>query len=208
MKRYAGFNIIELMVTVAVLGVLLGIGVPGLQALIQNNRLTSQINLLSTSLAFARSEAIKLNERVVVCVSTNGTQCAAPGSDLGWDDGWLVFVDRNGDGNVDPGAPGTDDCAVGSTTDCILNAQAPFWDDNTLTPGDGAADILVYVGDGSVRCNTDADMSTLETCDNADTYFTLCDFRGADHAKALTISRTGRVAYSEKAPDGSDLTCP
>lgn len=208
MNRQAGFNIIEMMIAVAVLGLLLGFGVPGLQTLILNNRLTSQINLLSTSLALARSEAIKLNERVLVCVSTNGTQCAAPDSGTTWDDGWLVFVDRNGDSNVDVGAPGTDDCAVGSTTDCILAAQAAFSGTNVLTPGDGAPDLLAYVGDGSVRCNTDADITTLENCVNAETFFTLCDFRGGGHAKALTISRTGRVAYSEKQPDGSDLTCP
>jgi hypothetical protein len=47
-----------------------------------------------------------------------------------------------------------------------------------------------------------------ETCDNDETFFTLCDFRGAVHAKALTVSRTGRATYSEKQPDGSDLTCP
>ena len=32
--------------------------------------------------------------------------------------------------------------------------------------------------------------------------------RGAEHAKALSISRTGRVAAITKQPDGSDLTCP
>ncbi|MEE2984075.1 MAG: prepilin-type N-terminal cleavage/methylation domain-containing protein, partial [Pseudomonadota bacterium] len=59
MNRQLGFTIIELMVAIAVLGVLMGIRVPGMQSFLQNSRLTSQINLLSTSLAIARSEAIK-----------------------------------------------------------------------------------------------------------------------------------------------------
>ena len=208
MNRQLGFNIIELMVTIAVLGVLLGVGVPGMQALIQNNRLTSQINLLSTSLSHARSEAIKLNQRVLVCVSTDGAQCEAAGSGTTWDDGWLVFVDRNDNSEVDLAGGGVDDCAVGSTTDCIISVQAPYPDTNTLTPADGVSDIVAYVGDGSARCNTDADITSLEPCENDETFFTLCDFRGAEHAKGLSVSKTGRTAYIEKQPDGSDLTCP
>jgi len=208
MNRQAGFDIIELMVTVAVLGVLLGVGVPGMQSYIQNNRLTSQINLLSTSLALARSEAIKSNERVVVCVSKSGSQCEAPGSGTTWDDGWLVFIDRNVDSNVDLGAPGVDNCAVGATTDCILQVQAAYPGENTLTPAGDVVDLIAYVGDGSSRCNTDADITSLETCDNSTTYFTLCDFRGAGHAKGLAISNTGRVSAISKTPSGSDFSCP
>ena len=208
MNRQLGFNIFELMITVAVLGVLMGVGVPAMQTLMQNSRLTTQINLLSTTLALARSEAIKLNQRVLVCVSTTGTDCEAAGSGTGWDDGWMVFVDRNNDSDVDLGAPGTDDCAVNSTTDCILATQAGYPGTNTLTPGAGAPDFLAYVGDGSVRCNTDANITALETCNNANTFFTLCDFRGATYAKGLSISRTGRVASVDKQPNGSAFTCP
>ena len=41
MNRQLGFTIIELMVAIAVLGVLMGIGVPGMQSFLQNSRLTS-----------------------------------------------------------------------------------------------------------------------------------------------------------------------
>jgi len=208
MNRQAGFNIIEMMVAVAVLGILLGFGVPGLQAIMQNNRLTSQINQLSTALALARSEAIKLNERVVVCASTDGAECAATSDTSGWDDGWVVFVDRNADSDVDAGGSGVDDCADDSTTDCVLATQDAFPGTNTLVGGDDVADFLVYIGDGSVRCNTDADATTLETCGSADAFFTLCDFRGAAHAKALAVSATGRVSNLAKQPNGSALTCP
>lgn len=208
MNRQLGFNIIELMVTIAILGVLLGVGVPGMQALIQNNRLTSQINLLSTSLSQARSEAIKLNDRVLVCVSTDGAACAPAGGGTTWDDGWIVFVDRDNNSVVDVGGSGVDDCAAGATTDCIVTVQAAYPGTNTLTPAAGVVDFIAYVGGGSARCNTDSDIATLETCTNDETFFTLCDFRGAEHAKGLSISKTGRVAYIEKQPDGSDLTCP
>lgn len=211
MKNQYGFNILELMAAVAILGILLGYGVPGLQAFIQDNRLTSQINLLSTSLALARSEAIKLNQRVVVCVSSDGAQCEPLASGTTWNAGWIVFVDRNGTGDVDVGAPGTDDCAADSTTDCILATQAAFSGTNVLTPEATVLDLITFTSDGAIQCNTDGDASVDDTspepCVNATNFFTLCDFRGDAHAKALFISRTGRVSILDKQPDGSALTC-
>jgi type IV fimbrial biogenesis protein FimT len=208
MNRQSGFNIIELMVAIAIFALLLGIGVPGLQSMIQNNRLTSQINLLSTARARPPRAADKHKQPGIVCVSTDGADCEAAGSGTGWDDGWIVFVDRNRDSTVDLGGSGVDDCAVGSTTDCILQVQSPYPGDNTLTPAAGTADLLAYIGDGSVRCNTDSDVTTLETCSNSTTYYTLCDFRGASHAKGLSISTTGRVTFITEQPNGSALPCP
>lgn len=208
MKRQSGFNIIELMVAIAVFGVLLGVGIPGVESYIQNGRMTTQINSLSTALSHARSEAIKLNQRVVVCVSANGTACDAVGAGNGWNKGWLVFVDRNANGVLNKGGAGVDDCAVGATTDCLISRQSAFDGANTLTPAASVQDVLVYVGDGSVRCNTDSSLATLESCPNATTYFTLCDFRGAAHAKAVGISNTGRISSLDKQPNGSALTCP
>lgn len=208
MNGQRGFNIIELMVTIAVLGVLLGVGIPGVESYIQNSRMTTQINSLSTSLSQARSEAIKLNQRVVACVSSDGAACDSAGSGHGWNVGWLLFVDRNRDGNLDQGGSGVDDCAVGATTDCLLSVQRAFDGTNTLTPAASVRDVVVYIGDGSVRCNTDSTLATLETCPNASSYFTLCDFRGAAYAKALAISKTGRITSIDKQPNGSALTCP
>jgi len=208
MKRQSGFNIIELMVTVAVFGVLLGVGVPGIQSYIYNSRLTTQINSFSTTLSHARSEAIKLNERAVVCLSTDGETCDGYNSGQPWNVGWIIFVDRNKDNDIDEGSEGTDDCAQGSTTDCVLTVIAAFPGTNVLTPASSVKDIVAYVGDGSVRCNTDADITTVESCPNSTSYFTLCDFRGAEYAKGVAVSSTGRVSSISKQPNGSAFTCP
>lgn len=208
MNRQSGFNIFELMIAVAVLGVLLGVGVPGMQAYIYNGRLVTQINSLSTVFAHARSAAIKLNQRVVVCVSSDGKQCDNVGSGTLWNKGWLVFVDRNKNSTVDAGGGGVDDCAVGSTTDCVMSVEPEFVGANTLTPASGVKDFVIYTGDGSAKCLDPGKVGNLIACVNSTNYFTLCDFRGAAFAKALAISNTGRVSTIDKRPDGTALACP
>jgi type IV fimbrial biogenesis protein FimT len=61
-----GFTLIELLTTVTVMGVLLGIGVPGLGELMTTNRIASQTNEFVSTLNLARSEAVKYSTQVVV----------------------------------------------------------------------------------------------------------------------------------------------
>lgn len=95
-----GFTLIELMVTMAVAAILLTQAVPSFRAMIANNRITSQVNELVTSINYGRSEAAKLNQSVVLCRSTNPTS-ASPSCDTSagnakfWSNGWLVFADIN-----------------------------------------------------------------------------------------------------------------
>lgn len=74
MKFCRGFTLLELMVTVAVLAILVTVGVPSFQTLIQNNRVTTQTNELVTALNAGRTEAVKRgrNVQVAVAPATNG----------------------------------------------------------------------------------------------------------------------------------------
>ena len=63
-----------------------------------NARMTGQANDLMADLNIARSEAIKRNLRVYLCTSNNGTSCTATPGPQPWAQGWLIFVDANGDG--------------------------------------------------------------------------------------------------------------
>ncbi len=85
-----GFTLIELMVTLVVVAVLMGIGVPSFQRLQQSTRTSTAFHLLTTSLALARMAAVKQHAQVSVCPSSDGRYCRG---DTVWDHGWIVFAD-------------------------------------------------------------------------------------------------------------------
>jgi type IV fimbrial biogenesis protein FimT len=91
-RRQLGFNLLELMVGITVLGVLLGIGVPSFNEMLRNNRLVEQSNSTVTALNYARSEALKRGFRVSACPGS-GAACSG-GTD--WNVGILVFSDDTG----------------------------------------------------------------------------------------------------------------
>ena len=91
-KKNTGFTLMELIVTVAVAGILLSIGVPSFNSTIRSNRLTSHTNSLIIALHFSRGESVKRNKSITI-------RRKSPQ----WESGWNVFIDVNGDGNKDNG---------------------------------------------------------------------------------------------------------
>lgn len=90
-----GFTLIELLVTLAVGATVLSLAVPSLAGFINTTRVSAASGELMAALILTRSEAMKRKARVVLCKSTDGQTCAAAGS---WQQGWIVFVDGNADG--------------------------------------------------------------------------------------------------------------
>jgi len=99
MNSHRGFTLIELMVTIAVLAVLLGIAIPSFTESTLGSRLRTQANELAAGALLARSEAIKRNSAVRMCVSADGASCITGG----WEQGWVVFHDADDDGALDTG---------------------------------------------------------------------------------------------------------
>ncbi len=170
MKRTAGFTLIELMVTVAVIAILASVAVPNFRAYTENNRQTAQINALVASLNLARSEAIKRGAPVSVCKSNNGTTCAG----TNWEDGWLVFVNDD-----------DDDPAAVDSGEQILRIAPQLRGGHTLRGTANVNSFVTYSGRGFA---------------NATGTFTLCDSRGANRSRQVQIALTGRVALVNNAP--------
>jgi type IV fimbrial biogenesis protein FimT len=77
---------VELVVAIGIVMILMAIAVPSFS----DSRLSSQLRASSLELVastnLARSEAIKRNTTVTLCVSSNGESCGSGG----WHQGWIV----------------------------------------------------------------------------------------------------------------------
>ena len=79
--RNSGFTMIELMVTVVIVGVLASLAVPAMQHMILSQDVRTAASDLQTSLYFARSEAIKRASNVSVVPTSSD-----------WKNGWTVQI--------------------------------------------------------------------------------------------------------------------
>ncbi len=134
--RLRGFTLIELMMTVLVLSILLGVAVPSFMQTVRNNRLISQTNELVGALNFTRSEALKRASSVSICSSNNNVSCTGSRN---WTSGWVVFVDANANGVADGGEEVLQ-AAPRVATEFTLNASARAFVryTSTGTAGSGA----------------------------------------------------------------------
>lgn len=99
---HRGFTLIELMVTIAVMAILLGIAVPSFNEVTLGGKLGSYANNFVASVNMARSEAIKRSVRITLCATADGTTCATSG---GWEQGWVVKCKTTNNTTCDAAGP-------------------------------------------------------------------------------------------------------
>ena len=197
MKKNSGFTLIELMITLFIVGILLAVGVPSMRTFLQNNQLIATTNELVSAIHIARSEAFKLNKKVTICVSADGKSCV---SSEKWAQGWIVFVDANDD-RVGTGV----NCSAVAdvNTDCLLRVHEAV-DDPLLsvsgTYDSNAADIewFTFTSRG-VPKDRGASQSGV---------FSICSFDTSNsviNSRAVVLSLSGRVRVSDNA---AVISCP
>lgn len=101
MKAMKGLTLIELLMALAILGVLFGAVLPAFGSLLERSASAAINNELIASLSLARSEALRSRQLTVVCPArADVSGCRSDGA---WHHGWMVFVDANQDGELSPG---------------------------------------------------------------------------------------------------------
>jgi type IV fimbrial biogenesis protein FimT len=92
-----GFTLIELMVTLVIVGIIATIGIPAFNGIINSNRLQAPANEVLAAMNFARTEAIRRNSTVIVCKgNTTLSGCTTGTSD--WSA--LLVMDTNTTGTA------------------------------------------------------------------------------------------------------------
>lgn len=97
-RHDAGFTLVELMVAVALLGILATIAIPSFRSQIESGRQRSASNELQQLMKAAGAQASATSRPAVLCATKDASQC-----DGTWRDGWMLFVDRDRNGNMSSG---------------------------------------------------------------------------------------------------------
>jgi type IV fimbrial biogenesis protein FimT len=106
----AGFTLIEMLVAIAIAAILLALAAPSFEDAAVGSKVSDIATKVAVAANNARSEAIKRNGEVVVCMSADGENCTTTGS---WEQGWIAFVDRNPrNGAREPSATSPDEPVV------------------------------------------------------------------------------------------------
>jgi type IV fimbrial biogenesis protein FimT len=123
----SGFTLIELVVTIAIAGILVGLAIPSFRSLIVSNRLNTLSTEVVDAISFARSESVKRNSPVVFCRAASATATACtPGSP------WTHWVILSG-------------------TDLIRRGEINSHNATIRVSSDLTNDRVVFGGDGLAR---------------------------------------------------------
>ncbi|MFV2055369.1 MAG: GspH/FimT family pseudopilin [Thiohalomonadales bacterium] len=97
MSHKAGFTLIELVVVLSIAAIITTVALPSFNALVKNNRATSQANEVLSAIKLTRSEAIKRSQRMTLCPRANPrTDPETCSNSNNWATGALVFSDVTG----------------------------------------------------------------------------------------------------------------
>ena len=204
-KTHAGFTIIELMLSIAIAGVLLAVAVPSYTTMVLNNCLTTKTNSFVSAMQLARSSAVTFGANVTVgalpCSLSGGAGCATANE---FGTGLVVFrdidndgladtdvEDANGNGVLDVG----EDLNLNGILDVEIIKQVRFNCDATMNEVAFGADLvndstaLVYSPTG-----TAAPLGTIDVCDT--------------RAPAVGIGRQITLRATGRPQTNSSFTCP
>jgi len=175
-----GFTLLELLMTIAIAGILLAVGLPSFGSMIAESRISAQYNSFVGSLYQARSEAIKGGTDITVCPrsAVEATSCGGIGD---WKNGWIVFKDQA----YSP----SESVALVESQDAILSVKPAMKGENTVVAFGSRTNQVTNVADVAYVRYMQNGSSSLSTGS-----IVICDAgRGAESSRALNVSLTGDI---------------
>lgn len=177
MRRSRGFTLLELLATLAIVAIVVGVAVPAMTDAIRRSRLAAAHNEFVSALYLLRSEAAKRNRVVKMCRSRDAMVPSCDSSEGGgWHTGWAVWVDADDSGQIDGGEP-------------AILVHGPLRGDLIITGNGNVADRVAF-------------RSTGITLGAGNGTFTICS-PGSPMKRQIVLSRTGRLRAQDLASDGS-----
>ncbi len=133
----AGYTLVEAGVVTGIVAILAAFGIPQYRDFMAVRSMQAHTSQLTNSFKLARTEALAGGVPVSICLSADGANCETDVSRRDWARGWLVFVDRDQRGVVDPG-------------DRVLQAQAALDHSGGIFAGGTTLYVLTFLPTGGV----------------------------------------------------------
>ena len=182
MQKQSGFTLIELMIAIAILGIVVSLGIPSFAKLIAENRVSGVTNEFNAALQVARSEAVRRGTAVSIR-SVGGAET--------FQGGWNVFAETatssGSTGSFETGDTYIREAkSVGGTT--TISRTNSSW---VVDTSDSTRMYFAFNSRGASNSGNAA-------------YFKICDSSNTSiKGRGLSINVVGKISL-----DSSSLTCP